>query len=141
MAFSDRLDPPKVFAAATTGGKLVAQGILEPRDLFPGLLLLASRGGYRGDLIGLQARLHWQIADTADHWHRLRDRTEFQIRRELQPMIDAWADADDIMKEADALNNRQGAPLLWVEVVAVVEDCLTAALRRNARTQRRRYVR
>lgn len=141
MAFRHRLDSPVQWAAAGSCGKLVAQGILEARDMVPQLLAAAVRAGYDGDLLGLQSRITWEINDNADVWRRERDRTEFLIRRALQPMLEAWADANEIFREADAVNEQRGAPLLWREVTAIVEGQLAFAIERRVRTSRRRHVR
>lgn len=145
MAIKHPLDPQTQWDAAARCGKLVAQGILTAEDIVPQLVDAAVRAGYRADRVGLQSRLTWHVTETADHWRRERDRTEFVLRRELQPMLAAFADGQAILKAAHALNDQAHAPLLSSEVKAVVEAemaALIATLRRQTpQTRRRRHAR
>ena len=131
-------DPPHLPMAAAILGKLVAQQILEPADLVPRMLAISSRAGYRGCLLGLQARLHWRLNDAADHWRRRRHDMRWTIRRNLRPMLGV-ASGSALLEAADRTNMGGGEPLLWREVKQVVEEELTSWFRTQTRT--RRYVR
>ncbi len=139
MAFRHRLDPPIQWAAAGSCGKLVAQGILEARDMVPQLLAAAVRAGYDGDLMGLQTRLHWEITDSAHWWGMERRAMAWRIRRRIQPMFGVAPDPGRILHAADHENHEAGEPLLWREVKAIVAAELGAWVRTNSR-RTSRYV-
>jgi hypothetical protein len=145
MAFRHPRDPEVQWAAAATFGKAVALGLIEAEDAVGGLAEAAVKAGFQGDVAGLHARLTWHVSDIAAHWRGERDRTEFLIRREIQPMLAALADGEAILAAAHKLNQRQGEPFLAREVVAVVEAemaaCITALRRQEPRTRRRRHAR
>lgn len=138
MAVPHKSDPPIQWAAAASCGKLVAQGLVEIRDIVQALIDAAKEDAWQGDLSGLQARLTWQVTDTADHWCRVRDRTEYLIRNALGPLIEARAAGADILAAAHAVNEQQDEPFTSREVWRLVNEILEEAMARIDRMAKQR---
>lgn len=138
MAFKHPLDPQTQWDAAARCGKMVAQSILAAEDVIPALLDAAVKAGWKGDLCGLQARLTWHVTDTADHWRRERDRTEYLIRNDIAPKIQARAPGAEILSAAQATNDRQGQPYTNREVWRLVNEILGEAIARMDQQVRQR---
>src|SRR4051812_27288201 len=135
MAFKHPLDPQTQWDAAAKLGKLVAMRLVETEDVIPLLIEASVAAGYSGSLGGLQSRLHGQVADNATYWRSQRDRAEFTIRRELEPMLARLAPADDILTAAYAVNERFESPLTTRETRAIAEEQVAATLTLIARAQ------
>lgn len=136
MAFKHPTDPPTQWGAAEKAGKLVAQGLLTVEDFLPQLMEAAIKQGFDGDLRGTQSRLAWHMRDVALMWEGRRSECDRRIKREIAPLIEGWAAAEDILALAHSINEDADEPLLRSEVKRTVAGELAFFLR-NVRRRRR----
>jgi hypothetical protein len=145
MAFKHPLDPQTQWDAATTAGKLVAQGVIAKADVLPQLFDAAIRAGYTGDRRGLRSRLTWHLTEVTSYWRGVREKTERMMRQELITLLASFADGTDILDTAHKINEGANEPLLRFEVKRVVEEeiaKLLAAMQPPTQKKRgRRYAR
>lgn len=138
MAHRHPQDPEHGWKSAEMAGKLVAQGVLEARDIRDKIVEHAKERGDRiGDPDGFALRVLWHITDTAEHWRRERDKAEWLIRERTAPLIADWAHPEEILRAAHACNDELGSPLLRAEVRDVVGGELAAAVQKQSRVRRR----
>lgn len=136
------LDPPELHQACEDAGCLVAQGILEERDVVASLHDATIRGGYQGDPMGLRSRIAWAVQESADAWGIRRDKAEWAIRNGIQPLLDAREKSAVILAKAESINRNAGRPLLRTEVTRTVEAAMLAHIRRVEAAKRgRRHAR
>lgn len=117
-----RLDPPIQHEAARRFGKLVGMRLLAGADCIPILLAAAVKGGFAGDVSGLQTRLSWSLADSARSWEAARIRVDHGMRKMLSPMFDACAAPSEIVVAAEKFNRDNGECLLSYEVRRILDD-------------------
>lgn len=130
--------PAPVRKAAEGFGLMIAQGTFEREDALHALCAAAVEQGYQGDPIGLSVNLSMALTAAALKAEASRDRAPWTIRKCIEPLLRAWAPLPEVILAANAENQRLGRPLLYLEVLGIVETELSFFLRSQRGVRRRR---
>lgn len=122
--------PPGQLWAADVLGEFVAKGFFEHDDCMRDLTNGAIGAGYADDQMGLRLTLSWRLRDAAERWRLKRDKVERLIAWKVGELIEARRPSAELIRAAEAINAKEGLPLLPREVVALVREHVARYLRR-----------